>query len=219
MTRTRLLEVLDYILQDAAKRSFYPLQDVYTVLGICEILKAVSVNESILSSPSDFIISHANEFDNKFEHTTLRHHLLIGDYITARIDIKNFASDDNDIIITEVSDKNAIIQSPEWLNKNGRGYIISSQTGSINITFQCSKNGTLKIMLRAKDIRNTKGEKIPVWIDYQKLYINDKEIFNNTHTVCHEKSFNFNRKVVDGEIITLHAEWIPYNIRKGYPRL
>ena len=212
-------EAYNYILQDANKRTYHPLQDVYTVLGICEIMKAVSANESILSCPSDFIISHYDEssnfIHNKFDHIPLYNHPLIEDYITARIDIKNSGSDDNDIIINDISDKSASVQAPEWFKKNGHGYVIHSQNGAINITFQCLTPGTLSISLRSKDIRNKKGERILIGIDFHKLCINDEEIFNDIHTVSHDKPFSFTKKVVDGEIITLYTEWIPYDIRKG----
>ena len=212
-------EAYSYISEDSKKRSYFPLRNVFPLLGICKIIKDISSPDTSPCSPADFIIDSAAKHKEDeaivSNNLSLRNHELIDIYITGRFDIKNEGSDDNYIELLEISDLNAAISSPVWLNKNGNGYVIQSQAGSMSIKFRCAHSGMLVLRLKARDIRYKDKGRIPVKLDYKKFVINGEVVFDTIRTASHDKPFKYTKKVSDGDVISIETEWIPYDIRKG----
>ncbi len=141
-------------------------------------------------------------------------------YNTSRIDIKNFGKEDNSIEIIENSDSTAYIDFPKWFNNNqGSGFIIKSNKSSIDLKIKCIKDGTLNILLKGVDVRDKKGNKFPVYIDYTSLKINNKEQLKENKLICHDKPLKIEKKVTDGEIINLHIEWKPFSSSSLYEEI
>ena len=132
-------------------------------------------------------------------------------YFTARIDIKS--STQGDFQILSVSDPNAYVRQPYWLNKDGIGYQIQSYAGSIEIVAKATTDGKINLSLKGLDIRKPEdnSKRIPYWIDYTKLIVNNKVIFKKVTPAWHDKSYNYNFDVKADEEIKIQTEWLPHN--------
>lgn len=75
------------------------------------------------------------DYNEETKEIDLREHEYVKNLITARIDIKNEAGESNDIEILYI-DKIVSISTPQWFCYNGKGYILHSQKGSLDISFK-----------------------------------------------------------------------------------
>ena len=131
---------------------------------------------------------------------------------SARLDIQLKTTIKKDFQIVSISDDNAEIRKPEWFNRNGVGYIFQSYAGKLNIVFKVIAGGAINLTLRGLDYRmpNDKSKRIPYWVDYTKLVVNDKVIFNKLTPLWHDKTYNYNLKAEAGEEVTVSVEWLPH---------
>ena len=183
------------------------MENAYVVIAVSKILQDTYANQFLTAN---WLKNYINLCAlNNGVTKTLQYHPYLNNYITARIDIKNTGDTSSDINIIEISDKNARITTPEWFAKNGKGYVIESISGKLNIGFKCIHTGKLSITLRGKDIRNRNNERIPFWIDFCSMEYNGQVIFKNIKSVWHDEPFIVNRRVVDGEVVFLSLEWKP----------
>ena len=91
-------------------------------------------------------------------------------YNTARIDLKNFGSEDNSVEIIFNSDSKSQSQFPNWFKtEQGDGLVISSDKNSLDLKIKCIEDGELKIWLRGLDIRDKDNKRIPIYINYTKF--------------------------------------------------
>ena len=131
-------------------------------------------------------------------------------YITARIDIKMLGVGDFQIL--SVSDNNANVTKPGWLNKDGVGYVISSYKGNREIVAKTDVDGRIQLSLKGLDVRdpadNTK--RIPYWIDYTLFIIDGKTIFDKLVPTWHDKPYRYNLNAKAGEEIIIQVEWLPH---------
>lgn len=131
-------------------------------------------------------------------------------YTTLRIDLKNFGLD-NDLEILEISDENITLKRPDWLsNEEGKGLILQSYKGLINLKVKCINKGVLRITLRGIDFRDSKRDRFPVYVNISNLKINEEEIIEN-RLVWHSEPYIFKKEVGDSEIIDLDIKWSPIN--------
>ena len=143
--------------------------------------------------------------------------LQLQKYVTARIDIKNFGTEENSIMIENNSDHDIKVQTPAWFkNEQGQGVVIQSTKGTLKLVIKCMGSGELKISLRGVDCRDKNNNRFPVWIDYTQMYINDEIIFANSHVVCHDKPFTYKMNVANGERVQLDIEWKAINSESHY---
>lgn len=136
---------------------------------------------------------------------------LAGKYLDncdyARIDIKNAGSIDNDLIFESVSDEKIKITSPAWYGKNGQGYVLDSNSGSLQISLQIVGDGRFRINLRGRDVRYTGDRRLPVWINYTYLKIDEHCIFQESHKVCHDAPYQYDVDVKDGQRMQIIVTW------------
>ena len=91
-------------------------------------------------------------------------------FTTARFDIKNKGTENNQIKILKNTDNQSKPRTPKWFtNQEGQGTIIESTKGKINIELQCINKGTLEIATRSIDFRDKNKKRIPIKIDLKKL--------------------------------------------------
>lgn len=154
-----------------------------------------------------------NIIDNEFFKKDLNNLDVFLKYISARIDIKNYGNENNNLEILNISDENATIDYPLWYKgKEGKGVIIHSIKGVIDIKIKCINDGYLSMFLRGFDFIDKRKKRTPIFIDFIKLIINGKCIFDSRVTVCHDLPYNFIiDKVEDGEILDIHIEWEPFS--------
>ena len=130
-------------------------------------------------------------------------------YMTCRIDLKNFGIN-NSIELLNFQDYSSKIYSPSWINNHeGKGIIIESFNGELNFKFKCINDGVVKIFLRGINYFDNNSNRLPIYINFNYLMINDDEIINNDTITWHNKPFIYEKNVKDGEIITVHVKWKP----------
>ena len=151
------------------------------------------------------IIKKAESF-NGYIHKTESN---LSKYLTGRIDIKNNGKD-NKVRLLKISDDNALIMYPEWFSdEKGKGMMIHSINKKIEIIIECLGGGNLHVRFRGRDIRDKNGNRIPIYINFTNIYINDITIREEETIVCHDKPYTFTKKVKDSEIIKISASWAP----------
>lgn len=134
---------------------------------------------------------------------------------TARIDAKfvpKTAVADSDFQIISVSDDKAKVEKPDWLQKDGIGYLIKSYVGKLEVVFQATTDGEILFKLRGLYVydKPNKSKLIPYWIDYTALIINDTKVLNELTPTSHNKPYTHKIDVKTGEEINVKLEWFPH---------
>ena len=159
------------------------------------------IDKAAIPAPKPPVIDKAAErVINKFK-----------DYFTARVDIKLLTTS-GDFQILNMSDNKAEMKKPNWLQKDGVGYQIQSYEGNMDFVAKASVDGKIQLNLRGLDIRDPKdkSKRIPYWIDYTKLTINGKVIFDQITSAWHDKFYNHIIDAKAGEEIKIQVEWLPH---------
>ena len=127
-----------------------------------------------------------------------------------RIDIKNMGNEDNSLVFLDSHNPEYTIIQPEWFrNSKGIGSIINGGTGNIDLSFKCVNDGKLEMDFRGVDFRDSWGTKLPLFVDYKKIVIDEEVILNSSRITWHDDSLRYNKDVKDGQIVNLHVEWAP----------
>ena len=130
---------------------------------------------------------------------------------TMRVDINNIGSAQNSIFIKA---EGAEISQPKWMkNAQGIGLVLECQKRKQKIDITAIKDGKLVLAFRGTDKRYNK-ERIPLWIDFSSIKIDDKEILSGTVATWHDKPFRYEMPIKDGQTITVEIEqsYHSYNI-------
>lgn len=207
--------VYNFFSKEISTKKFHPLQNAYTTIAITKVFQDALIYENLHSlSIAESLQSNIIETKSSFlEKDSLLKHPYLENYVALRLDIKNTGECNNDLEISKTSDTNIKKSKPAWLAKNGNGYTIESQKGSIEMTLRCINSGTLSIVFRGRDVRNLKNERIPFWIDLKQVNINGEIQLSNTKPIWHDSPFRISRKVENGEIIQISVQWEPHDER------
>ena len=192
-----------------ANKDFGRFRRTYSVWGIAEVLEEVEIsNRNLWCNDNkhhfldeDFcVIPSVNNIINKFK-----------PYLTARIDIKLMSTAGN-LEILSVSDSRLSIEKPNWFQKQGIGYVIQSYQGDLKIVAKADTEGEIALYLRGVDKRvpGDRKKRIPYWIDYTKLIINEEEVFDKLTPVWHNEPYVYNFNVKASEEIKIKVEWFPH---------
>ena len=129
-------------------------------------------------------------------------------YQTARIDIKNIGGENNSIDIVKISDKNAKIDYPDWFTDNfGQGMTIHSTAGNLYLQIKCHNPGELMMRFIGPDIRDNNQNRIPVYINYTNIYINEQNFNDSEKIVWHDNPLIFKKQVKNSEIVKIAVKW------------
>lgn len=140
-------------------------------------------------------------------------------YLTARIDIKNIGKSDNNLVILENSDEDSKVSSPEWFKDfEGSGWIIQSMKGSMDLKIKIINDGKLNISLRGIDFRDSRKNRMPIYIDYTRFSVDGMDILDSRVTVWHDDpTYQYiKEEVKDGDVLDLHFEWEPVDVFSVY---
>ena len=131
-------------------------------------------------------------------------------FLTARIDIKSISAGDFQILSS--SDRIANIEKPSWFQKNGIGYSVTSLAGSLTLVAKATVSGKINLQLKGVWIPDPadKSKRIPYWIDYTNLVVNNKTIFNKLIPAWHDKPYRCSINAKADEEITIKVEWLPH---------
>ena len=135
-------------------------------------------------------------------------------FVTARIDIKNAGATENDVEISGFP-SGTVATTPAWYSKNGRGHVLESAAGTLNLALRCVGDGTLEIVLRGRDVRNRNNERIPVVIDFTSFKLNGNDVFFGTQSAWHDFPYRIRQRVKDGQTLSLSVSWKQHTPRKA----
>mgnify|MGYP002624850469 CR=1 FL=1 len=207
--------------RNCLKRSFeerneLSSEEIYSVL-YRELSKSRDLFESMIPFLFSFIDAekkiHQNdlqELRKTYEDNLQKYRNIIYGF-TGRIDLK-LMSTAGDFQIVSVSDEEAKVEKPKWLNKDGIGYLIQSYSGKLELVIKTSVDGKIQLGLRGLDVRSPedKTKRIPCWIDYNKLIVNGKIIFDKITPAWHDKPYRYDFDIKADEEIKILAEWLPH---------
>lgn len=185
--------------------------EVYSIISFVKILEDIEYSKyKNYKSEIDWIESFI-VVDNKDNEIKIPFDEMLTKYYTARIDIKNKGSFANQIKIFDISDNIAEITSPAWfINEQGHGKCVISAKGEISFKIKCINDGDLHIELRTLDITDRNNRRFPVYIDYLSFKIDDTEYLKENTLAWHNDPIQYNKKVIDGEIIKINLKWQPF---------
>lgn len=110
-------------------------------------------------------------------------------YNCLRVDIKNRGSLSNDIELLEYG-KNISMYKPDWLkDKWGIGCQLEECQGDFKFIFKCINSGNLKITIRGIDFRDIDNNRIPIYVNFTNLTINNDTILNQNYLVWHDEPY------------------------------
>ncbi len=160
-----------------------------------------------------------NEFENQLDNIFQKYHdnqisheecvnnitWLKNAWKTVRCDMKNEGTDSNSIKFLEY-DKKLDITYPSWFAKGGKGCKIETTRNGIHMIFQTVNDGNFKLMLRGKDYRNLDKKRIPTYINYAKVSINNVVLFEDNQLVWHNKPYTYEKLCKNEEFFDLVIE-------------
>lgn len=211
-------EVYDNLALRLKTNKYVPLQFARPIFAIMKILHDIEINK--FNADEDLVdwLNHFLDCGNEYDEDTLDMGIIemLLKYNQARIDIMNHGKN-NDIKFIKCSDKKCKITKPSWIKKeNGGGIVAQSISNSMDLTFQCINDGEISISLKGKDERDANRNRFPIYIDYLNFKVNGKNIFNENTLTWHSEPYTHKKKVVNGEEITIHVEWKPFDYRSTY---
>ncbi|MBD3878632.1 MAG: glycosyltransferase [Quinella sp. 1Q5] len=134
-------------------------------------------------------------------------------FITARIDLELRPQSKNaDFQIFTIDAAEAEVFNPTRTTNNGIIYQVLSYKGQLEIVAKATVDGQFRMWLRGMDIRSPEdnSKRIPYWIDYTNLTINEKTLFDKPISVCHDKPYRYKRDVKEGEELKIQVKWFPH---------
>lgn len=193
---------------------FYPLRDFYTLLAIVVIIDIISHKKT--DTPIELISKYAiGDYVNRREITDKFMSLeqkqvfnKVRTTFTSRIDL--LLKDENAAFDYSLSDEEANIKEPEWLQKSGKGIIIESYALSMDIVIKPKTEGQLEISLRGIDVSDGNGGRIPYWIDYSVFTINGESMLDQLTPAWHNNIVLKTVEAHENEEIQIHVEWKPH---------
>lgn len=127
-------------------------------------------------------------------------------YVMGRLDLKNIGSSSNNIKILKAS---CPYITPPWIiNSEGRGVMLQSIDGQIDILFKIQEKGLLRAVFRAVDKRDINGNRIPVWIRCDHFIINGKSHIKSSKWVSYDECIVLRQEVENNELIKISIKWV-----------
>lgn len=132
---------------------------------------------------------------------------IFSKYLRARVDLKNFGIESNSVVIVEDNGKIISDYPGWWSGSDGKGLVVNSTSGHIKLKVKCINNGLFKIHLRTQDVRDDKRQRIPIFIKYTELKINNVDVLDSPVYAHHDNPFSYQKEVFDSEIIEISVKW------------
>lgn len=140
---------------------------------------------------------HANYFNVNIFKTSDR----------ARVDIMNVNDKNNSIDFINIPNS-VDLTFPDWFKKDyGEGAVIESYDDEFNIKFKCINDGLLTLYLRGPDVRDRFGKRLPSYVNYENVKINNEIVLDKTISTWHDEPHIIKKHVKNGEIINIHLKW------------
>ncbi|MBR2529032.1 MAG: hypothetical protein IKE58_11255 [Blautia sp.] len=201
-------EIYSYAACYPSIQNHYPYRYGYLVLGITKFLEdTIASRNMTAASLTDAFFKLAASPEAVRDEDPSEILKKIKNHITARIDVNIQGSSYTQLELLHCSDAKARITNPDWFQKNGIGYQIESFALQLRLRFHCQSDGSLRVKLRGKSVFDKNNKRIPYWIDYTSLTVNEKTQFKGRRSACHDASLTFTFPVKEGDNIELNMEW------------
>lgn len=192
------------------EQGYHPMRHCYSVLAVTKVIEDTIASReerpfTLIESMDRYIRENYYQPDSEKELV-----MRLKDYLTARMDFQLSGVERPELEVVSISDSRAMVSMPEWLQRNGIGYMIEAYEGSIDISFQSATGGRITIWERGKNVSNEEGGRIAYWIDYQNVRYNGDIVPQAQGLVWHDKPIRLEYSLKAGEKVHFHAEWLPY---------
>ena len=98
-------------------------------------------------------------------------------------------------------------------NEDGSGISILSQDVNLSVKLKVKSEGILRIFLNGPDFPDINNKKIPIYIDFRKITLNnEKELLDSSTLVSLTDKHVIDVDVSEGEVLDLKFKWLPVNI-------
>ena len=181
---------------------------IYSIVGVTRVLEDVEISQR--NHPLYRDMQRYLEQDFSTIHTDAQLINKLAPYLTARVDAKLRV--EGDFQIFNVSDNRAKITKPAWFQNNGVGYVITSYVGKLEFTAKAAVDGQIAFFLRGVDVRRPEdnSKRIIYWIDYTKMTVNGRTLFDKLMPTWHDKPYSYSLNVKAGEEVKVQVEWLPH---------
>lgn len=113
-----------------------------------------------------------------------------------------------------ISDENSSLSFPEWFkNDEGVGAQIESSKGELDLKIKCINEGNLNLILRGIDARDSNGTRLPIFIEFNRVNVNGKQLITENKLVSHDNPYQCDFKVGDEDVLFIHIEWGPFKVK------
>ena len=204
---SRLKDYFKYISKNNFENTNLNLQED-SFNELIKINKCIAENKDLLWEENKQIENEVNShyFDENAN--------FLKKFLESRIDIKNYGDETNNIIILNDDNQSLNITQPSWFtDEEGIGTLVNSVKGDLDLSFKCVNDGKLVLGFRSVDFKDKSGNRIPLYIDYTEIVVNDEIIVDESQMAWHDAPFIFEKKVKDGEIINIKAKWGPISYK------
>lgn len=190
--------------------NYFPLEDAYVSIAVLKAINDVNYSKNKKANSIFDWLELIKKQEETISNPLIKVLPSLKKYNTARIDLKNNGNHLNNLKIYQNSDFNQI-SAPLWFkDEKGIGWVIESCVNEIDIGVECVGDGQLSIQLRGIDSRDSEGNRIPVYINYTCLSVNEIPIFNESKLIFHDKPYEHKMNVQNGEKLKIHVEWLPF---------
>ena len=197
-----------YVLNDSKNRKFHPSKHLFTGIALSKVISDIySYDKCVYNSFADFFnnIKKTDLYQEKQE--------FYYKETMARIDIMSEYPTDFEI---KRLTNDVFVSQPSWIQKNGKGIILETKSSPINISIFSTTGGKIKLRLMGIDKKDANnGERIPLWVDYTLLKINNEILLKKVTPCWHNKHVTFEFTLLKGQINNISILWNKHEIK--YP--
>jgi len=157
------------------------------------------------------IIEDSNKYYNYMYKINEENYEYLRKYMEC-LDVKNYGCESNDVVLIDCSDALCSITQPSWFNNNqGVGNVVTSAKGNLNLSFKCVNDGKLVLEFKSLDYKDKQRNRIPLYIDYTEIIIDNENILTGSMVSWHDKPFYFEKDVKNDQIVNVQVSWLPLN--------
>ena len=158
----------------------------------------------------NWIVERPEEYYDYMYNIESKDYEFLKKYLQCRIDIKNWGSENNDVLLIDSNDPLRSFHAPDWFkDSNGIGHVLTSNAGSLDLSFKCVNDGTVNLNFKGIDYADRRGNRIPIYVDYTEITVDDENLVSGSKVFWHDNSFNFQKSVKDGQLIKVKVKWRP----------
>ena len=136
----RLRDYLNYISKNNYKNSNINIQEA-SFNELIKINSFISENKELYENETKYL---ENELNSPYFNENAEYLIK---YLESRIDIKNYGTETNNIVLLNSNDSSLNITQPSWFSDDkGIGSVVTGVKGDLDLSFKCVNDGKLMII-------------------------------------------------------------------------